>query len=88
MIYKIFQDKKIRSLERKKKREEVSKKIEKQEKIFEKEALRQEKEAQNAPPKTSTLSGEDLEKLRDILKRVQLNKTRAYYDTARSLVVE
>jgi tetratricopeptide (TPR) repeat protein len=87
-IYQVWREKKIRSEERERKREEVSKNIEKQEKKFEKEALRQEKETQNAPAKVSKLSSEDLEKLRDLLKRVQLNKTRGYYDTARSLVVE
>jgi len=63
-------------------------KIEKAEKIAEKEKIQEEKTPPSNSKSSSPLSGEEMEKLRDLLKRVQLNKTRGYYDSARSLVIE
>jgi len=77
--------KKVKEKERKEKREEVQKKIIQAEKKAEKIVQR---EIKNPPKSAAPLSSENLEKLREIIKRVQLNKMRGYYDTARSLVIE
>jgi len=64
--------------------------IEKRKQIFEKQQI----QAEKAPAGNNTLSsnkkltGWDLDKLREVVKRAQINKSRGYYDTARNLIVE
>ncbi len=47
-----------------------------------------ENEDQTSTTKHNGLSPEDIEQLREILGRAQVNKSRGYYDTARNLIVE
>lgn len=65
--------------------------IEKRKKILEKNK-KTKSDAVTSVPSSAWLNGHvsanDMERLRDTIKRVQVNKARGYYDTARSLIVE
>ena len=69
---------------KKKERIEKRKSIMKKNKTLEKESKKKAKKTINI----RKLSSSDIVSLKDIIKRVQVNKLRGYYDTARNLIVE
>ena len=79
VLFCMYKNRVIKQENRVKKRQEIVKKQATQKK---------EKKSQKKEENSKILSSKDIETLRDTLKRVQVNKARGYYDTARNFIIE
>lgn len=74
----------------KSKKQQKQQRIQKRQEIFEQQQVIEKNTLEKpiAPEVVKKMGKQEIEALRETIKRVQVNKARGYYDTARSLIIE